>query len=577
MSSAVRLGLWILSPNHGMALMRSPHRFSILLALSLFVSAAPLAYGQEPDTTQLPEIAPREIEIRGERQIDLPSLERQPLTGFVSPARIPSVPATREPYVRSYRQSLDDLPESLPIPETVSEPMQSTADPARGYLEGGSGRYFSRFFEGRVGVPLSDSDRLSFHGRYTGTEDAPDDDVADARIRYESSQDALTISADAFGSAQRYALFGANLPSSARSERDAFTGGGAFRLRTTGARPARAEMRFDHAEYTSYLGSGESVFQQQQLTLAAGGTLPLSLDPHLDGTVRRTWFGGDPEDETAFSLDAGGRLTAYETESATVTVGARVLAYDTPAIPAQPQIGSAEATFFMPSVRAEWDVGDRARLHVHNRPRLGDTSLDQLYGTNPYAQHAPSLQPTIETTNAEAGLTVDFGQIRLVTGAGYRYAPVFRFFDYSRQSGLYDVRYDAARIIQGRGQIALQGVEGLQASLGLSVRDGELRSPDTEIPSFAPVTGEAMLGLSFADGDGFLEAQTRFESPRYADLAQDERLDSYFTLGLSGSYALNEQADIVARADHLSSNTLTLWKDYPYPPAEISLGLRLNW
>ncbi|PSQ99939.1 MAG: hypothetical protein BRD51_01225, partial [Bacteroidetes bacterium SW_11_64_17] len=51
-----------------------------LLALAILLVAVPTVYGQDPDTTQLPEIAPREIEIRGERQIDLPSLERQPLT-----------------------------------------------------------------------------------------------------------------------------------------------------------------------------------------------------------------------------------------------------------------------------------------------------------------------------------------------------------------------------------------------------------------------------------------------------------------------------------------------------------------
>lgn len=560
--------------HHGLVSMFLPHRTSLLLALAVLLIAAPTVYGQDPDTTQLPEIAPREIEIRGERQIDLPSLERQPLTGFASPPRLPSVPANREPYVGSYRQPLDDLPESLPIPETVSEPMQPVADPAQGFVEGGTGRYFSRFFEGRVGVPLSAKDRLSVHGQYTGIENNPDDDVVDARIRYEYTREEVRLAANLYGGAQRYALFGIS-PSD--SEREGFTGGSALRLRTVGDRPARAEIRYDFAQHTTRLGASDPVFTQQQLTLTGSAPLPLALQPNLDGTFRRSWIGGDPQDDTAFSLDAGGRLTAYETDSSSVTIGVRVLAYNTPAVPTRPQIGNADAAFFMPSIRGEWQIGGRIRLHVHNRPRLGETSLDQIYGTNPYAKHAPSLQPTLKTTNAEAGLTVDLGRVRLLTAAGYQYAPVYRYFSYDGQNGLYQVEYDPARIVHGRGQIALQGIEGVQASLGLSVRDGKLTSPDTEIPSFAPVTADAMLAVSFAGGDGFLEAQTRFESPRYADLAQNERLDSYFTLDLEGSYTLNDQVDVVARAERLSSDTLTLWKNHPRPPAQLSVGLRLNW
>lgn len=570
--------------------MLSHHRTFPLLALAVLLIAAPAVYGQDPDTTQLPEIAPREIEIRGERQIDLPSLERQPLTGFASPSPLPTVPTDRTPYVGSYRQTLDDLPESLPIPETVSEPMQPAADPAQGFLEGGAGRYLSRFFEGRLGVPLSANDRLSIHGHYTGAEDNPDDDMADARIRYQHSQEGVQITADAYGGAQRYALFGAVSPSNSTPEREAFTGGGAFRLQTTGDLPTWGEMRYDHRQYTSNLGTSDVVFAQRQLSLTGSSTLPLPLRPHLNGTFRRSWFGGDAPENTGFSLDAGGQLTAYETESTTITVGARALAYDTPALPTRSQIDNADATFFVPSVRAEWYLGKRTRLHAHNRPRLGDTSLDQLYATNPYAQHAPSLEPTLETTNAEAGLTVGLGKVRVVAAAGYRYAPVYRYFSYltksdtqsNTQSGLYQVKHDPARILHGRGQIALEGVEGVEASMGVSLRDGKLngmlKDADPEIPSFARVTADAMLAVSFAGGDGFLEAQTRFEGPRYADFDQTERLGSYFTLNLDGSYALNDEVDVIARAERLSSkNTLTLWKDHPHPPAQISVGLRLNW
>lgn len=583
--TAASVGPWTSLPNYGSPYMPLSLRLSVLIVL--LPVALPCAYGQQPDTTQLPEIAPREIEIRGERQIALPSLERQPLTGFSSPTRIPSVPSDHRPYVGSYQQPLDDLPESLPVPETVSEPMQPAADPARGLLEGGSGRYFSRFLEGRVGLPLSATERISVHGTYTGTEADPNDDVAEGRVRFESTRENVRVSAEGYGAAQRYALYGATLSSIAAPERDGYTGGGAVRLQTTGRLPTRAEVRYDHAQYTSALDTTtttNSVFSQQQLDLNGSGTLPLPLRPHLNAQYRRSWFGGDPQDGTAFSLDAGGRLTLFRDEASTVEVGARVLTFETPARVLSPPVDTASATYAAPSVRVEWQVADGARLHLQNRPRLGDTSLDQLYATNPFAEHAPTLQPTLETTNAEAGLTLSYGSLRIVTAGGYRYAPIYRYFSFveqnnalSRRSGLYRVRYDPARIVQARSQIALQGIDGVQAAAGVTVRDGRLPTRDLEIPNFAPVTANAMLAVSFAGGDGFVEAQGYFESPRYAGTAQNDRLGSYFTLDLEGSYALSSHLDVVARAENLSVEAPTRWKNYPRPPAQIKVGLRLRW
>lgn len=576
-------------PNYGSPYMPLSLRLSVLIVLPSLLIALPSAYGQQPDTTQLPEIAPREIEIRGERQIALPSLERQPLTGFSSPTRLPSVPPTHQPYVDSYQQTLDDLPESLPVPEAVSEPMQPVADPARGLLEGGGGRYFSRFLEGRVGLPLSATERLSVHGAYTGTdagiEEDPNDDVAKAQLRLESNRENVQVTAEAHGAAQRYALYGATLSSIAAPKREGYTAGGALHLKTTGRLPTRAEVRYDHAQYTSTLDTtATSVFAQQQLDLNGSVTLPLPFRPHLDAQYRHSWFGGDPQDTTAFSLDAGGRLTVQEASSFTVEVGARVLAFETPGRARSTPVGTASATYAAPSVQAEWQVADGTRLHVQNRPRLGDTSLDQLYATNPYAEHAPTLQPTLETTNAEAGLTLSYGTLRIVTAGGYRYAPIYRYFALveqnnalSQQNGLYRVRYDPARIIQARSQIALQGIDGVEASAGVSVRNGVLPSQDTEIPNFAPFTANAMLAVSFAGGDGFLQAQSYFESPRYPHSGQTERVQAYFTLDLEGSYALGPQIEVVARAENLSVDAPTRWKNYPRPPAQIKAGLRFRW
>jgi len=577
-------------PTHGPTLMISRSLLFVVLAALLVVPLS--AHAQEADTTQLPEIAPREIEIRGERQIALPSLERQPLTGFASPPSLPSVPADHRPYVGAYTYPLDELPESLPVPETVSDAMQPTAEPAKGFIEGGTGRYFSRFFEGRVGIPLSPEERVSVHGTYTGTEADPDDDVLEARVRLESDQEVLRLNAEVFGAVQRYALFGATpLGPSATPRREGFSGGGAFRLESTGAVAASAGLRYEGAEYTSDFGTSggspnELAFSQQQVTLQGAASAPLPYPPRLEVTYRRSWLGGDPADDTAFDLGATGTITFYPTPSTTVDVGATLLAYNTPAVPTNPVLGDADATFVAPAVRAEWRFADDARLFLRNQPRLGDTSLNSLYATNPYAQHAPSLRPTLETTNAEAGFTLSRGVVRVVAAAGYRYAPTYRFYALSSQAlngtdNLYRVGYESARVLEGRGQLALQGVDGVQASLGLSVRDGTLTSIDSldsDIPNFAPVAADAMVAVSFLDGDGFVEAHGRFESPRDAGLLpQSPRVGSYFSVDLEGSYSLGANTEIVARAENLSVEAPTEWEQYPRPPAQISVGLRLKW
>jgi len=565
--------------------------YAFLLAPIALLLVPPPVHGQQTDTTQLPEIAPREIEIRGEREIALPSLERQPLTGFASPPSMPSVPATHQPYVGSYKHPLDALPESLPVPETVSQPMQTTADPAKGFLEGGTGRYFSRFFEGRVGVPLSPAEHLSIHGAYTGMEDDPNDDVAEASVRLESDQDILLLNAGLHGAVQRYDLFGATPVtgvSSSPPAREGFSGGGSIEIQNKGSVPARAALRYEGAQYSSALdlNADDRVFSQQQVELLGSVSAPLPYRPHLDATFRRSWLGGDPEDDTAFDLDATGTASFSPTPSTSVEVGATVLAFETPAAPTTPALGTADKTFVAPTIRAEWRFADNARLYLRNHPRLGDTSLDQLYTTNPYARHAPSLRPTLETTNIDAGVTLSRGFMRIVAEGGYRYAPTYRFFTLPQTpfvpqgdfTPLYQVEYESARIVEGRGQVALQGIDGVQASLGLSVRDGTLKSPDRTIPNFATVTADAMVAVSFAGGDGFVEAHGRFEGPRDAGLGTSPpRLDSYFSADLEGSYAVRADTEIVARVRNLSFEAPELWEAYPRPPAQISLGLRLTW
>ncbi|MFB6097895.1 MAG: hypothetical protein ABEK84_02050, partial [Salinibacter sp.] len=156
----------------------------------------------------------------------------------------------------------------------------------------------------------------------------------------------------------------------------------------------------------------------------------------------------------------------------------------------------SRAFYLAPSFDVEWRLGPNAVLHVRNRPRLGDTALDRLYAANPYAASAPSLQPTLEIINTEAGLTLSYGAVRIIPSVGYRYAPVFRYFTLAGPGsptpmGLYRVQYNSARVLHGGAHLALQGMERLQATVGVSVRDGALTPQGRTIPNFALVTADA--------------------------------------------------------------------------------------
>ncbi|MFB6231593.1 MAG: hypothetical protein ABEL04_10595 [Salinibacter sp.] len=570
-----------------------PFRLSLLL-LFLGGVLVPGAHGQQADTTQLPEIAPQEIQIRGERRIALPSLERQPLTGFARPPKVPTVPPDHRPYVEPYEQELDDLPESLPLPETVAEPIAPASAARQGFVEGGGGRYYSRFFEGRVLVPVSSNEHLSVHGTYTGTEGftpfqsdsvATPSDVASAQVRFESTRDPVQVTALLHGSAERYTLYGVT-PASEQADREGYSVGSSLQLTSRGEIPARAEVRYDRTQYTSHLqventGNGAD-FRQGTLGLSGSVTAPVALRPHLDVAYSRSWLGGAPLEDTdsAFGFDGAGTLSLFRTDSSTVEVGARALAFDTPAQPFAPTTRHVSATFVAPVVNVEWRVAQGVTLHLRNQPRRVEASLHRLYAENPYAMHAPSLRPTLETTNAETGLTLASGPIRFVAAAGYRYAPTYRFFEPGAQGGYSDgvfrVRYGSARILQGRGRIALQGVEGVQASLGASLRDGSLGDGEV-IPNFAPITADAMLTVSFAGGNGFFEILGHYKSPRYASRAENNRLASYFTLDLESSYALGSSIVLLAQAKNLAFGAPTLWSGYPRPPAQFSMGLRIRW
>ena len=128
-------------------------------AFAAFVLVAALAPGAalaQPDDERLPDLTPSEFEIQGELEINLPQLERQPLSGFGPPPRTYVVPAEREPATRPYGPGFEGLPALALAP-----PPDPSADLPEGHrfrAEAGAGLEAARYARldvgGRAGPAL---------------------------------------------------------------------------------------------------------------------------------------------------------------------------------------------------------------------------------------------------------------------------------------------------------------------------------------------------------------------------------------------------------------------------------------
>ncbi|PQJ33519.1 hypothetical protein BSZ35_01935 [Salinibacter sp. 10B] len=553
--------------------------------------------GDAPEQ-QLPEIAPQEIEIRGELQLSFPSLKRQPLRGFASPPTIPSVPDGRMPYVEPYKQALEDLPESLPAPDAASQTVSTPADPQEGFVEMGGGRYLSRFARGRLSFPFTAQQTLSVRADYSGLDGfspfpgsdvSTPSDVFDGALLFESRHDALAVTADVHAQAQRYTLYG--LPpvgqdtAAIAPDRSGYTTGSALRLRTFGSITSSVEVSFDRTQYTSQLAprpdAPSDAYHEHRLAFDGSLTVPIGrMATTLDALAHRASYGGDVPNHTGYRVGSGLSLQLADSDALSATLGGRFLGFEAPATPRQRTDNTASAAFIAPAGRVELSLAPGVTLFAENAPSVTSDGLADLYRRNPYAEHAPSVRPTLYTTKAESGVLLSLGPLRIQPTAGYRYAPSYQ---YTQNPSSFVpnvpllVQHASARIIHGGGQIALQGLTGVEASVDVSVRDGELVGDNAPIPYFSPLVTDAMLSVSFADQRGLLQTTGTIESPRPTTPSGDTEVGTYIHFDLEGSYAVSSLLDIVVRAKNLGPEAPKKWARYARPPAMIMGGVRIHW
>ncbi|MDX1428952.1 MAG: hypothetical protein R3282_01640, partial [Rhodothermales bacterium] len=187
---------------------------ALLVALGTATVAAAQITEEQP---VLPDLAPREVEIRGQLQIAFPSLQRQPLVGFNPPPRVPEIPLTRRPFLEDYADAgANFLRANLNPPEPPGVTALTGEGPLRAEVELSAGRFFQRRVHAIGAARMQSNQKVEIRLRYLGTDgdnvgfqgaSNKNDDFAGS-FDYERSLGAAKFGARIEGFASGYSLYG---------------------------------------------------------------------------------------------------------------------------------------------------------------------------------------------------------------------------------------------------------------------------------------------------------------------------------------------------------------------------------
>lgn len=575
--------------------------------LTLPVVGIAVAQDETPATTDplaLPDLTPREIEIRGDLVISFPSLERQPLIGFNPPPRIPEIAPDRRPYVSEYKQTSDDLPDSpLQRPTPPSVTALSGGERAYAEAEVTTGNYFNRTARLRTGYPLAESTRLELDVDYSGSNgnevlDGFDTilnefDSFDGRLDLRHGSSKFSGSVTVKGFSDTFNLYPVGTVATAPSytiapDRQINSFGGGFSLGTGTASKVRvkSELMFDQTLMETDMESAGTIDESLLTRTEQSGqgsisvTVPTGTSSIVVdglGAINRL-DSGEADEEQNMVVSGGARYRALIGNSLELSAGGRVMSI------AIEDTETRRATYVAPSVRLTVSPNPWVDIYVQNDPKATNNTLSSVTRTNPYLIDQPLLEPTIYPVNAEAGVKVYSGQFRIVGRAGYRDSPNFSYFrkvttaEIAEATGAFtSIGYAEASVLSGGGDISVALPGRLSVTVGGAYRYAQFENSSDPVPYFAPVTGSLSVSYSTPNNKLLLQAGTEYLGERFVDRSESAKLDDQFNVNFSGVYNVTTHLGVAVRAENLLSDDLETWENYRQSPVRIAAGLRLLW
>ena len=586
------------------------HRIISFTALLLLVALGPRAsWAQDADTLRgmdpaLPDIAPREVEIRGELELTLPSLNRQPIRELAPPPPTVEVAASRRPSATPQPQPPLELAErdlEVELPEQEA-PISPVLSASHVLLKASAGRYLNRYLQGRGALPLSDREtaqaQLSYEGRsgHTPFEEEPEArstaNTLDGELALESRRLSMVTRLEASGFYSSYALYGTRIGTGVPSLNQRPT------RRGTGA---TGMLALSTAEDIPFAGSAEVVYAstryltdifddefrrdpfteervENRLTSRIDLALPVrQVTAYLNGKIAQADLDTD-EGVSLNEVAAGARFGLGQT--VTVQLGGRLMGFS--ATRPSGEVSTLEVAHEFALKAA---LSPKAYLFLRNQPGLTQHPLATLFKQNPYLVNEPLQQPSIKTINTEAGAQFLWGPVQMRLHGGFQNYPSFLFFEqaggettYGYERGFITANYEAAQIFQAGTELSFMLVDRLHATVEATFRNGFLQDEETAIPYFAPVTGQLSLSYAFADQKGFAELTGSYLAARPLSRSSEDTVPALLDLDLEGTYRLTSLVDLLLRIQNLSpTGSLQAWHPYPRPPFVITAGVQWQY
>ncbi|NND72875.1 MAG: TonB-dependent receptor [Rhodothermales bacterium] len=577
-------------------------------ALGLWSSGAVVSEVAAQDSLNsqliLPNLTPREVEIRGDLVISFPSLVRQPLIGFNPPPRVPDIAPDRMPYVDEYKQSGDDLPDS-PLVKPTPPPVTSltSGDQSFGEVEATTGNYFNRTVRIRAGFPVSETSNIEldvdYHGSngnevFSSIPDVVNDyDTFEGRLDLNHSSRSFRARASIGGYSDAYNLYPVgsliNAPSfNLTPDRTVNGFGGELSLGTGTASRVQVTSAVGFGQYvmdTDLQSSGsipDMLLErtEQNVTGRLGVTFPVgNASIGLDGRGGLNRLDSGDADEAENSHISGG--LKYRTligNSVELSLGARILAISIT------EGSTRDASYVAPSFRLTLSPNPWVDVYASNDPMIENNTITTVTRSNPYVIDQPALEPVVYPINAETGVKIYSGPIRVVGRAGYQVSPNFKYFRRATTAEISEaveafsaISYSDASILSGGGDISIALPGRLSFTLGGKYRYAQFENSDDPVPYVAPITGRVSLAYNDPNSRFAAEIASDYTGKRFVDRSKSNELHGYSSLNLSAIYNVNSHLGIAARVNNVFSDDLESWENYLQSPVRVAAGLRLLW